>query len=86
MLTCWRNQNVWQDYHDVNSPNTVGSEVANWMEENTSEANCAVPGIEIATHGGSTIINGDKGVIAYGWNNQPFNFNGRAGGWVDSCF
>lgn len=55
------------------------------MEDNKSEANCAVPAIQLSSHGGSSRINGDKGIIAYGWNNQAFNFNGRAGGWVDSC-
>jgi hypothetical protein len=28
---------------------------------------------------------GVRGVLAFGWNNQPFKFNGRAKGWVEGC-
>jgi hypothetical protein len=28
----------------------------------------------------------NHGIMAFGWNNQPFEFNGRAGSWVNGCF
>ena len=63
MLRFVRNQNVWQDFHDAGHYNTTGSNVANWMEVNRSEATCAVPAIQVASHGGSSTVNGDNGVI-----------------------
>ncbi|PKK41261.1 hypothetical protein CI102_15141 [Trichoderma harzianum] len=66
--------------------NDLGFAISGWMEENSSEANCA------SLAAGSVDDNGDsdppvinRALAAYGWNNQAFQFNGRAGGWIDQC-
>jgi hypothetical protein len=83
------NNGLWNDAqsdHISNNGNDFGSITANWMEESSAEATCAAVGVGITvSEGSSPIEREDQGVVAYGWNNAPFNFAGRAGGWVDSC-
>ena len=57
------------------------------METHGSEASCAVVAPIILVNEGSDTLEypQDNAVAAYGWNNAPFNFAGRAGGWVNSC-
>lgn len=55
------------------------------MINNKQEASCLTAIGTIGTHGGSSSSRIDNGVIAYGWNDKPFDFNGRAGGWAESC-
>ncbi|KIJ45396.1 hypothetical protein M422DRAFT_46830 [Sphaerobolus stellatus SS14] len=83
----WRHNNptVWQTFHDNINPDTMGSTLANWMENNNAEVSCAVPVETVAGVGGSSQVLGNRGIVAYGWNDQAYGFNGRAGGWVDGC-
>ena len=80
--------NVWNTIRAANNGggNYLGSQTAQWMEDNNSEATCAVPGYvyNLMATGMRACV--DNGVMAYGWNNQPYNFNGNAGAWVnDDC-
>ncbi|KAH8904684.1 hypothetical protein BR93DRAFT_939754 [Coniochaeta sp. PMI_546] len=89
---------LWEDNNDQTEwgyfsggGNSLGSDIANWMENNEQEAACASPAVCLPTgapgagnsHPGCSVIDG--GVMAYGWNDQPFGFNGRAQGWLDEC-
>lgn len=86
----WRDGNQ-QLYDNIemgisNLGGVLGSNQANWMENNSAEASCASVSVSIPVADGSPpILREDQGVAAYGWNNTPFNFAGRAGGWVDEC-
>ena len=62
--------------------NTLGSETANWMEENDAEASCAAPTLGNGEGSWATI---DNSIMAYGWNNEPFGIDGRSGDWLDGC-
>ena len=61
---------------------TLGSNSANWMEENSAEAACVTPTVGDGQGDWDSL---DNGVMAYGWNNAPFDFAGRSGGWLDEC-
>jgi len=71
--------------HDEINVNDFKSKVGNWYQNNKVLAGCMTPIGTIATHGGSSSFGVDRGVLAYGWNNQPFAFNGRSAGWLDQC-
>lgn len=82
----WKNndQTVWQEFHDYSY--NSGDTVAGWMEDHNSEASCAVPiRYSVVSEGYYGKLYGDQGVIAYGWNNKPYGFNGRAGTWINEC-
>jgi hypothetical protein len=68
---------------------TLGSEIANWMEAHSSEANCATLAILQAQGPGEGTnlprIALNRGLAAFGWNNKAFGFDGRAGGWISQC-
>jgi hypothetical protein len=86
---------LWRDgnsaiFNDIKNENTIGNDIgsnlANWMEENNSEATCAsIRTFVPVSEGGPVPEYEDQGVFAYGWNDSPFNFAGRAGSWVDQC-
>jgi hypothetical protein len=73
----------------VREGDILGSEIAHWMEVHSSEANCASLAILQAQGPGEGTnlprIALNRGLAAFGWNNAPFNFNGRAGGWISQC-
>jgi hypothetical protein len=80
------NKNNWnQMKSDGVKSNDIAKKASKWMEDNKAEASCMFPVGAAATHGGSSTFNVDRGVIAYGWNNKAFNWNGHAGEWVDLC-
>lgn len=76
----------WEMFSNVNT-DALGNMVSEWMLDNNSEASCAVPSIDgVSGYGSETHYAGaDQGVVAYGYNNQPFGFNGRSQGWIDEC-
>lgn len=82
----WDNsqQADWSKLHNEHISNNggdLGSITANWMEENSAEATCASVGVQIPVSEGSPTIQAEvHRVLDYGWNNQPFRFNSRAGG------
>jgi hypothetical protein len=84
------NSQLWDDAQSDGNPDNgdyFGSTIANWMEDNSAEVTCATVGIGIpVSEGSDPIEQEDQGVLAYGWNDTPFDFNGLAGGWVDSCY
>lgn len=78
----------WNDLHDACKGTYMnqcglGASLANNLETQQVEAGCAVPGVAGRSSNSYTGLN--KGVFAYGWNNKPFDFQGRAGGWLDGC-
>jgi hypothetical protein len=84
---------VWRDGDaSVISGSSVnfGAAATNWMEENGAEATCATVGVGVPVAEGGvykyTHQRENQGIVAYGWNNVPFDFAGRAGNWVDSCY
>jgi hypothetical protein len=97
----WRagQQDIWNQVHDgvnaqgVDFGTVAGDVVADWQENGSvasggpAEATCASLVTQHPTGEGpqQATVTEDHGVMAYGWNNAPFVFNGRAGGWVDSC-
>jgi hypothetical protein len=80
-------QGNWNQIHGIsNEGNRLGSTTAEWMETNNAEATCASVGSLVTVSEGSDFYElEDQGIVAYGWNNKPFGFNGRAGSWVDGC-
>jgi hypothetical protein len=81
----WNNNNeqMWDSVSGV-AGDTMGSMAANYMEENELIASCWVP-ILNGPATGNQDWGADHGVVAFGWNNQPFDFDGRSGGWLDEC-
>jgi hypothetical protein len=81
------NKNDLNLIHGIpNNGNRLGSTTVNWMERNSVEATCASVGAHVDHGEGPGFYEmEDHGVVAYGWNDKPFSFNGRAGGWVDGC-
>ncbi|KAB5559915.1 hypothetical protein GE09DRAFT_72452 [Coniochaeta sp. 2T2.1] len=87
----WRYENKqgWTDLH--NSAKTFDQDAARisttWMQQQEAEAICSTviwkskPDPNVQGFGGAV----DAGIMAFGWNNKPYGFNGRAGKWVDSC-
>jgi hypothetical protein len=86
------NQGDWELAIDTDAPrdagaeattvemgNEMGQHLGNWMLDNGVEATCA----SILTQNEFDLE--DQAVAAYGWNNAPFNFNGRSGGWINGC-
>ena len=71
--------------HDQADMNDMKNKVGNYFQDHKIEAGCMVPMYTVASHGGSSTFGVDQGVLAYGWNNQPFGLNGRAGSWIDEC-
>ena len=80
----WTNgdNSLWNDLGGKSKADTLGSTIADYMENSDSDASCAVPAIQQSN---GNYAGEDQGVLAYGWNNQPFRFNGRSGGWLDGC-
>ena len=63
----------------------MSRKTASYLQDNGQEASCLTVLAQLGTHGGSSTSRIDNGVIAYGWNDRPFGFNGRAGDWATSC-
>lgn len=82
-----RDYNVWEEMKDDLPGDPAGKVIGEWMEHNNAEATCAVPIFQYTAEGQSRTqtIYGNQGVMAYGWNNQPFKYNGRLGGWLAGC-
>lgn len=80
---------LWTDtYYDTHTfDQTAASDITSWMEQNQAEATCATIIIESNGPPNEQPWGGaeDSGVLAFGWNNKAFGFNGRAGGWIDEC-
>ncbi|KAM7195354.1 hypothetical protein V8F20_007573 [Naviculisporaceae sp. PSN 640] len=83
----WKNEqkSMWQDLHDSADFNDMKRKTSGYLQNNNQIASClSVLGL-LGTHGGSATSRLNNGVIAYGWNNKPFGFNGRAGDWTERC-
>ena len=80
----WTNgdKSLWNQLGGKSQANNLGSTIADYMENSNSQASCAVPGVQQSN---GKYAGEDQGVLAYGWNNHAFKFNGRSGGWLDSC-
>lgn len=85
----WRhgNSELFNDIHnEKNIGNAIGSSLANWMEKSNSEATCASIRTYVkVSEGGPVPRYENQGVFAYGWNDKPFNFQGKAGSWIEQC-
>lgn len=81
------NSQFFNDIHnEKNLANDIGSTIANWMEENNSQATCASIRTWIPVSEGSSVPEYEnQGVFAYGSNDKPFDFKGRSGSWIDQC-
>ncbi|KAJ7910053.1 hypothetical protein B0H13DRAFT_617467 [Mycena leptocephala] len=80
-------KSLWDDLHTACEGSfegecTMGGYLASDLESRTAMASCAVPGV---AKGSGSYSGVDHGVFAYGWNNKPFEFKGRLGGWLDNC-
>lgn len=85
----WQNNDnsLWGDLHNACSGTLenqcdLGSSLANKFESEQSEVGCAVPGV---AKGDGSYAGLDSGLFAYGWNDKAFDFQGRAGSWLDGC-
>jgi len=85
----WQNNDnsLWGDLHNacsgtLESQCDLGSSLANQFENEQIEAGCAVPGV---AKGDGSFAGLNSGVFAYGSNDKAFDFQGRAGSWLDSC-
>ncbi|KAB8349680.1 hypothetical protein FH972_023696 [Carpinus fangiana] len=83
----WKNngQGNWQAMHDAVNVNDMAYKSGKYFQDNNLEAGCLVPIGTVGSHGGSSTFNVDQGVLAYGWNDKPFDFDGRSGGWINQC-
>lgn len=71
--------------HDSADFKDMARKTTNFMENGKHEVSCLTPIARMGTHGGSSSDRIDNGIIAYGWNDNPFSFNGRSGNWVNRC-
>jgi hypothetical protein len=71
---------------DPQYPQHAGLVLGTYMWQRSKLATCATQVIKsyVDTEPGFT-IHGIVGVMAYGWNNAPFSFNGRSSGWIAGC-
>ncbi len=82
-------KSVWDDTAAVQSEILLDEAAANtvthFLQNTGSEVSCA--DIIVREDDGSQPISGveDVGLVAFGWNNQPFGFNGRSAGWLNTC-
>ncbi|KZW03435.1 hypothetical protein EXIGLDRAFT_828364 [Exidia glandulosa HHB12029] len=84
-------QTQWNIDHQSDQ-STFASRAGNTMYDTFVDGNnndiiascCTVGSFDPAAGEGSFELE-NEGVMAFGWNNQPFGFNGRAGGWVSGC-
>jgi hypothetical protein len=85
----WENnkdKSMWNEMHDSIDKKDLARKVAGYLEDKDQEASCLTMLDQVCTHGGcSGWSRLNNGVIAYGWNNKPFDFNGRAGKWAKQC-
>jgi hypothetical protein len=71
--------------HDSANFDDMARKTDKYLEDNKQEVSCLTPLGLLGTHGGSSTSRVDNGIIAYGWNDKPYDFNGRAGAWTDKC-
>ncbi|KAF2098014.1 hypothetical protein NA57DRAFT_76813 [Rhizodiscina lignyota] len=88
---------IWKDNNDETEwdyfqggGDTLGATAAGWAETNGQEAFCNSPVVCLSTGspGGGQCAGchvETSGVMAYGWNDAAFGFNGQSGGWLDEC-
>jgi hypothetical protein len=81
-----RNQNAWDNFHDDISVKSLETDAHSYLTDHDADASCFTPILQLGTHGGSSSTRIDNGILAYGWNNKAFNFDGRAGGWANKCY
>lgn len=64
----------------------AASTTAHFMQDQKAEVSCAdvIVSYDSANEQGWEGPE-DVGIVAFGWNNQPFGFNGRSGGWLNDC-
>lgn len=76
----------WDMFENINT-DALGNSCSEYMLDRKSEASCAVPAIDgVSGYGSEEHYAGvDQGVLAYGYNNQPFGFDGRSQGWINEC-
>ncbi|KAG4440290.1 hypothetical protein IFR05_004251 [Cadophora sp. M221] len=79
------NQDSYNQMHDSADFKDMTRKIDNYMEGNKQGVSCLTPIGSIGTHGGSSRFRVDNGIIAYGWNDKPYGFNGRAGNWAEGC-
>ncbi|KAK0114917.1 hypothetical protein ONS96_013392 [Cadophora gregata f. sp. sojae] len=79
------NQNNYNQMHDSADFKDMTRKIDNYLEGNKQGVSCLTPIGTVAGPGGSTRFRVDNGIIAYGWNDKPFGFNGRAGSWTEGC-
>ncbi|KAH6718672.1 hypothetical protein BKA61DRAFT_712451 [Leptodontidium sp. MPI-SDFR-AT-0119] len=79
------NQDSYNQMHDSADFEDMTRKIDNYMEGNKQGVSCLTPIGSIGTHGGSSRFRVDNGIIAYGWNDKPYGFNGRAGNWAEGC-
>jgi hypothetical protein len=85
----WKNNNdkgMWDELHKTVNKGDLAQKVAGYLENNKQGASCLTIVDRVCTRGGcSDWSRMNNGVIAYGWDNNHFNFNGRAGTWAEKC-
>ncbi|KAH9214904.1 hypothetical protein DL95DRAFT_409055 [Leptodontidium sp. 2 PMI_412] len=79
------NQDFYNLMHDSADFKDMTRKIDNYMEGNKQGVSCFTPIGSIGTHGGSSRFRVDNGIIAYGWNDKSYGFNGRAGNWAEGC-
>jgi hypothetical protein len=83
------NQDLWTDtFFDASDFDQVAaSTAASFLIDNQSEVSCA--DVIVADEGSSSEQGfeepEDTGIVAFGWNNAPFSFDGRSAGWLADC-
>lgn len=81
----YRNQDTYNQMHDSPDFKDMTRKIDSYMENNKQGVFCLTPIGKIGTHGSSSRFRVDNGIIAYGWNDKPYKFNGQAGNWPEGC-
>ena len=64
----------------------AASTMTSFLQSTGSEVSCADIIVSMESAGQQGIEGPeDTGLVAFGWNNAPFGFNGRSAGWLSSC-
>lgn len=77
-------EDIWEDvYFDTtNADGLAGDALSSNMWNGGWEVSCA----SVFETKGELTDDADEGLVGFGWNNQPFGWNGRAGEWLNDCF
>ncbi len=82
-------ESLWHDTFSTVGENTLdqaaASTVTSYLQSTGSEVSCADVIVSKRAQAEQGVTGAeDIGILAFGWNNKPFGFNGRSAGWLST--